>query len=618
MDVNKHRNKKSPKNNMPSIESQITNETELVKIKNVHSTPNKVNNLQDCKDTIINENTNSPRKNVRLVIQQNLLKSPLFKSPAFKKCDKSVESATTQTNTCPQRRRTISSDYDTFKSELYSANNFNNFDTIELLHDLDSIVTFENSGDLFSTLNIDMQDDGLLEINKDPATDPLSISDSEKKNNDALINSDLDSSKRYRMELKPQIKERRSKRSKKHKLNSDEKSILKELEKSIKLEKIPLTDRKKLKTLHIKLIHKVPPQHEIELSGSHAPTKKEKILFQQYGPIRKGLYTPIEDKIIKKNWNKFCELHDWDTTKVEPFLYWRHNNKYYIHDVEERQKFVQFLANGLPWRTLYSVYSRFKVLYRNKITYARYTSAEDEKILTYIHNKHLAKRDTKYSELAKLLNRTGRSVFKRYQYLKRQIQDESETEVLDNVRWTLPLVKKFIETLLNVTLSENIRELKDATLPKPVWKKMEEKLNINENVLKTYWQHQLHMQLFSTEPIYLNDIKIQLIEYMYEKGISNTREIIWPNVAKHFDGMTAVFLCKVFYYLVQESTVKDINNFADIVEHLYHIKISEIQKTSTDKFLPRILYKNGKISLLDVKNNKTITTDVDSEATDQH
>lgn len=49
---------------------------------------------------------------------------------------------------------------------------------------------------------------------------------------------------------------------------------------------------------------------------------------------------------------------------------------------------------------------------------------------------------------------------------------------------------------------------------------------------------------------------------MYSKGISNTREIIWPNVAQHFDGATAVFLCKVFFYLVQECNMTDTNNFA--------------------------------------------------------
>lgn len=81
-----------------------------------------------------------------------------------------------------------------------------------------------------------------------------------------------------------------------------------------------------------------------------------------------------------------------------------------------------------------------------------------------------------------------------------------------DVKWTLPLIKKFIKTLLSVTLSEDVIELKNATLPKPIWQKMEKELNIDQNVLKTFWQHQLHLQLFSTSPIYLNDIKIQLIE----------------------------------------------------------------------------------------------------------
>lgn len=119
--------------------------------------------------------------------------------------------------------------------------------------------------------------------------------------------------------------------------------------------------------------------------------------------------------------------------------------------MRERKKFVQFLANGLPWRTLYSVYSRFKVLYRNKITYTRYedlksrinlkslefvftyvcfsyTPEEDKKILIYMRNKYNDKRHTKYSELAKILRRTSRSIFIRYQYLKNQTEAKSETK----------------------------------------------------------------------------------------------------------------------------------------------------------------------------------------------
>jgi len=84
--------------------------------------------------------------------------------------------------------------------------------------------------------------------------------------------------------------------------------------------------------------------------------------------------------------------------------------------------------------------------------------------------------------------------------------------VLKNVIWTLLLIKKFIKTLLDITLSEDINDLKCAILPKPIWQKMEKKLGICEKTLKRFWQQQLHLQLFSTSPIYLNDIKIQLIE----------------------------------------------------------------------------------------------------------
>jgi len=72
--------------------------------------------------------------------------------------------------------------------------------------------------------------------------------------------------------------------------------------------------------------------------------------------------------IIDKN----VQLHDWDVNRVAPFICWRHNGKYYIKDIKERRKFVQFLANELPSQTLYSVYHRFQTLYsKKKKTYAR-------------------------------------------------------------------------------------------------------------------------------------------------------------------------------------------------------------------------------------------------------
>lgn len=49
--------------------------------------------------------------------------------------------------------------------------------------------------------------------------------------------------------------------------------------------------------------------------------------------------------------------------------------------------------------------------------------------------------------------------------------------------------------------------------------------------------------------------------------------------------------------------------FTDIIEYLYHTKIPEIKEASTDKFLPRIVYENNKIYLLNEEdsNNAAIT-----------
>lgn len=62
-------------------------------------------------------------------------------------------------------------------------------------------------------------------------------------------------------------------------------------------------------SLCIKLVHKVPPQHKVETTGAHTATNEEKSLFQKYGPLRKGPYSPTEDKIITQNWNMFCKVY---------------------------------------------------------------------------------------------------------------------------------------------------------------------------------------------------------------------------------------------------------------------------------------------------------------------
>ena len=86
-------------------------------------------------------------------------------------------------------------------------------------------------------------------------------------------------------------------------------------------------------------------------------------------------------RIIGKNFVKYAELllyyipflfiifhmqvHNWNSKCVHPFIQMKYAGKFYIKSMVERQKFTQFLANGLPRRTLYSVLNRFKYLFGN-------------------------------------------------------------------------------------------------------------------------------------------------------------------------------------------------------------------------------------------------------------
>ncbi|EGI65343.1 hypothetical protein G5I_06203 [Acromyrmex echinatior] len=184
----------------------------------------------------------------------------------------------------------------------------------------------------------------------------------------------------------------------------------------------------KLYNLNVQLRHTVPPQHMIETrAGSHMPTRKEIEEFEKIIPIKKGSYSFEEDNIIANNWKTFCKIHNWDVNKSKPFLRLRIGNLTYMRNTRERRKFVQFLANGLPERTLYSVYHRFKNLYENNLQ-RRFKPEEDEMIIDHLENNPSLEVKRKYADLAKVLHRTRHSIWRRYRILnkKRRKKDEDD------------------------------------------------------------------------------------------------------------------------------------------------------------------------------------------------
>ncbi|KOC71144.1 hypothetical protein WH47_01787 [Habropoda laboriosa] len=497
-----------------------------------------------------------------------------------------------------------------------------------MLHDIDSLMDFEESKTFpnffCSTANDSIEIDNNIEISQLLEVDPLAITDCDEDN--TIVEDQINENKRTKR-VKVVSKPKKLSGNIKNKTKGTKITIektadvdydhIKEIlgtldidldikkEEEVRKEVIEEEERKeKLYSLKVNIIHKVPPQHDIEgVLGTKPLTKTQRKLFLNYGPLKDGVFTPNEDKIIKENWKTFCEVHDWNPKYVQPFLCMTINGQFYIKSLEQRKKFAQFLANGIPWRSLYSVYHRFKNLHRKyEKSFHRYTPAEDQTILSYMKKGRKKKKHTKYADLSKILGRTSHSIWMRYQLLQK-MQKDGKKESMYDVTWTLSLIGTFIKNLMNITLCNNVKDLKDAIIPKPVWLKLEEKLGIGYNLLKLFWWNQLHAQLFSTEPIYLNDIKIKLIEYVYGKGISNTREIVWQDVAKYFDGITSIFLCKVFYYLVHKAAVKiSTTDFPAIVEYLYNREIRYIKNEVIDRFLPRLSYDNEKVDFVDEGN----------------
>ncbi|XP_014210473.1 uncharacterized protein LOC106640827 [Copidosoma floridanum] len=149
-------------------------------------------------------------------------------------------------------------------------------------------------------------------------------------------------------------------------------------------------------------------------------------LFETHVPLKIGAFSSEEDRILKKNWKAFCKLHNWDKKNPKPFLYMRPHNKFLLRCRKNRLRFVQFLADGLHDRSLYSVYHRFRILYEPHKT-SRYAQEEDNVILNFIKNHDTNESsDRKFADLAIMLKRTRASVWRRYRVLKKKYKIATE------------------------------------------------------------------------------------------------------------------------------------------------------------------------------------------------
>lgn len=83
---------------------------------------------------------------------------------------------------------------------------------------------------------------------------------------------------------------------------------------------------------------------------------------------------------------------------------------------------------------------------------------------------------------------------------------------VDKINADVQFCSQFVNNLLDLTMSNSVDSLKNATIPAVVWKKLEARLNIPKDQLRDYWVLQLHMQMFCPGHVYLNNLKSRIIE----------------------------------------------------------------------------------------------------------
>ena len=86
----------------------------------------------------------------------------------------------------------------------------------------------------------------------------------------------------------------------------------------------------------------------------------------------------------------------------------------------------------------------------------------------------------------------------------------SQREDDDNV--LLKFCQKLLNNLLELTISSDIMQLKNAVIPSVVWAELEKRMKVDSIKLKKFWLLQMHIQLFSSNLIRLKDLQIQIIK----------------------------------------------------------------------------------------------------------
>ncbi|XP_066148046.1 transcription termination factor 1-like isoform X2 [Euwallacea fornicatus] len=323
----------------------------------------------------------------------------------------------------------------------------------------------------------------------------------------------------------------------------------------------------------------IPELHSI-LDRASKPTPEQRKRIQTDGiKVKYGRFDRQEDRQIRDNWMYFVELNE---LNVEPEAFFTLSKNRI--SLAQKKIFLHYLARGMPERTPYNVYKRFKILMQTAKV-GRFTIEED----ACIKNSLMSNKEEPVSitKLAKKLQRLPRSVEKKVKALKMNQR---------NIKWHGRNICVFIKYILKVTKTpeDRIHELKTRDVTMKEWKTLSMKLDsVPVRILQRVWYQSLYPALFIPHAVCdLKEIKLQLIKMLHENNETEWCKVDWKQYATHFEGMTASKVYTLFRMLVTIFVPKDKRtNLKKCLKLLKKVEEARIRS----HLLHKIIYDKGEI-----------------------
>jgi hypothetical protein len=268
--------------------------------------------------------------------------------------------------------------------------------------------------------------------------------------------------------------------------------------------------------------------------------------------------------------------------KIRLLAYFARSHKYskeerkQIRDFMRRENFLLRLANGLPNRTICSVYNRARVIF-NSLKRLKDMSDSERKLMKSLYSIH----NNKWTTIAEKINCYPKCVVSQI-----IINYNSNGEPYLKGKWSKNEDKKFIKAMKLVL---NTNDLSDKIYTKNIpFKKIRDLANLNRSLIhcQHQWMRRIRWTLSNFDQFedkWSKRDSSKLIYVLFKSNFDNECDIDWDYIKEKFIKITS-FNNLMKNWRIIKSTVPEFENktYKQIVNYLYDNFLPNFIKTDED------------------------------------